>query len=144
MQIDISLDVFKALTALLEHEGQTHNDVIRDLLQLDSIEEPDPPESPLQQASDLLGKPFGAKGFYSRGLLLPEGTELRARYKQREFYARIVNERWIDEFEQHHTSPSAAATAVTGNSVNGWRFWEAKRPGDRGWRRLDVLASESL
>ena len=36
-------------------------------------------------------------------------------------------------------SPSAAAGAITETTVNGWRFWEGRLPGDKGWRRLDVV-----
>lgn len=78
-------------------------------------------------------------GFYSRGLTLPNGTALRARYKGYEYRAKIENDAWIDHLENRHFSPTGAAKAITGNSVNGWRFWEAWRPGDSKWRRLDLL-----
>jgi hypothetical protein len=47
------------------------------------------------------------------------------------------------------TSLSAAATAITDNSVNGWNFWEARRPGDTGFTsmvalRATVIGSEGL
>lgn len=139
MQIDVDFDVYKALTMRREHEGHSYNDVLRDLLGLDSIVEPDSPETPLQAVADAPGKPFGVAGFFSRGLHLPPGTQLRARYKQREYRAQIDGQRWVDEHGSEHTSPSAAAAAITGTNVNGLRFWEAKRPGDIGWRRLELL-----
>ena len=139
--IQVSLEVYKQLTARLE-EGQTHDDVIRDLLGLDSIVELENPTSlPLQRLGDVMARSFAAagSGFVSRNLWLPNGTELRARYKQREFHASIVDEEWRDEGGQTLSSPSAAAAAITGTNVNGLRFWEAKRPTDKGWRRLDAL-----
>lgn len=142
--IDVSLPVFKALTAKLE-EGMTHDDVLRDILSIDSIIEPeteDPfaaltsfSESYKQVAHERSGK----GGFFSRGLWLPNGTRLRARYKHRQYLAGITDDTWIDERGKSHTSPSAAATAITKTNVNGLRFWEAKRPGDGAWRRLDLL-----
>lgn len=138
MQIDVDFDVYKALTARRDHEGHSYNDVLRDLLSLDSIVEPDLPVDP-SQAADTLGKPLGSSGFYSRGLHLPHGTLLRARYKQRDLQARIEGDQWLDAEGQAWPSPSAAAVAVTGNNVNGLRFWEGKRPGDGAWRRLELL-----
>ena len=143
--IPVSLTVFKALTARLE-EGQTHDDVLRELLQLDSPAEPERP-NPLAHLEDIsVGVARGisgpGNGFHSRGLWLPNGTQLRARYKQRLHEARIESGRWIDSSGNEHNSPSAAATAITSTNVNGLRFWEAKRPTDIGWRRLEAFVED--
>ena len=140
--IDVDLDVFKGLTARILAEGQDHNDVLRDLLGLDSPIEADQPESHFSLIADVLSKPAATSGFYSRGLLLPNGTKLRARYKGSQYFATIVDDNWIDSSGGQHASPSAAAKAITETSVNGWRFWEAKRPGDLAWRRLDILSAK--
>lgn len=142
MQVEIDFDVYKALTARREHEMHTYNDVLRNLLGLESIQEPEEAESPLQAASDSIARRLGMFGFYSRGIHLPNGTMLRARYKQREHKARIVNDKWFDELEREHSSPSAAASAITGTNVNGLRFWEAKRPSDTAWLRLELLRNQ--
>jgi hypothetical protein len=145
--IKVTLPVFKALTARLE-EGMTHDDVLRDLLSIDSIIEPERDEivaglsKVAEGFQEALHQQSGKGGFFSRGLWLPNGTRLRARYKQREFIAGITDNAWIDERGKRHTSPSAAATAITGTNVNGLRFWEAKRPGDGAWRRLDLLVQQ--
>jgi hypothetical protein len=134
----VSLPVLKELTARL-HEGQTHDDVLRDLLDLNPRAEA--PES--DEYENWLAAPVEALvqgGFFSRGLWLPNGTQLRAQYKGQEFRARVEANSWLDERGKRHTSPSAAATAITGTNVNGLRFWEAKRPGDNSWRRLEILA----
>jgi hypothetical protein len=141
--IEVDLDVFKALTAKIEAAGQDHNDVLRELLNLDSVTEADLPDNVFGRIAETISRSYSAVPgqFYSRGLALPSGTELRARYKGQQFSARIEDGRWLDSDGQEHSSPSAAAKAITDTSVNGWRFWEAKRPGDRGWRRLDILQS---
>jgi len=144
-QIDVSLPVFKAMTARLE-EGQTHDDILRELLEIDSIVEPEPEQQ--MNAVSSFGEGFqqalheqsGRGGFFSRGLCLPNGTQLRARYKGKEYRAKIVKNQWISERGVPQTSPSGAATTITGTNVNGLRFWEAKRPEDGAWRRLDILA----
>lgn len=143
--IQVSLAAYKALTAKLE-EGQTYDDVIRELLQLDSDAEAEPPH-PLSHFEDVTsgfvrGFVGPAGGFHSRGLWLPNGTELRARYKQQLYQARIEEGKWIDVDGNEHNSPSAAANAVTSTTVNGLRFWEAKRPTDGGWRRLEALVPD--
>jgi len=141
--IHVGLAVYKALTARLE-EGLTHDDVLRDLLALDSVVEPEP-DDPLglsafsDQFQQVLHSQSTKGGFFSRGLWLPNDTRLRARYKQRQYQAAIRDNVWIDESGHQHTSPSAAATAITGTNVNGLRFWEALRPLDSAWRRLDTL-----
>lgn len=146
MQIDVTLDVYKALTALLQHEGHTYSDVIREALGMDSpIDAEEAPKREVARLfSDadfkLIAKHSGLSGFVSRGLNLQNGTQLRARYKQKLHSARIENDEWIDEEGRPQSSPSAAASAITGNNVNGLRFWEALRPGDKVWRRLDTLS----
>lgn len=138
--IAVDLDVFKTLTSMIEAEGQDHNAVLREILRLDSPVEAEV-ESTIDRINDRLAHFSAATydGFFSRGLLLPDGTVLKARYKGLEYSAAIQNRKWINADGREFGSPSAAASAITGTTVNGWRFWEAKRPGDRGWRRLDVI-----
>lgn len=143
--IPVSLAVFKALTSKLE-EGQTHDDVLRELLKLDSLAEPEKP-NPFAHFEDFsvsVARGIGGavNGFHSRGLWLPNGTQLRARYKGQLFKARIASGKWIDSAGEEHSSPSAAATAITSTNVNGLRFWEAKRPRDNGWRRLEAFVED--
>jgi hypothetical protein len=66
--------------------------------------------------------------------LPPMGTELAGRYRGQEVSARIVadEERGgapaVECRGNRYRSLSAAARAVTGNSVNGWRFWQVVEP----------------
>jgi hypothetical protein len=133
MQIEVDFEVFKALTARRRHEGHTYNDVVRELCGL-----------PARDSKEIeiipAARPPGQKrSFVSRDLSLPHGTQLRATYKGTSYCARIDDGRWIDEDGVEHRSPSAAARYITGNNVNGLRFWQGKRPDDQGWLNLDVL-----
>lgn len=130
MQIEIDFEVFKALTALRRHEAHSYNDVIRDLLGIPEI---------AGNSADQDAAVEPKRNFESRELSLPHGTRLRATYKGNAYTARIDDGRWIDEDGMEHRSPSAAARHITGNSVNGLRFWQGKRPADTGWLNLDVL-----
>jgi hypothetical protein len=142
-EILIDFDVFKALTARRINESHTYNDVIRDLLGLDSLQEPPEAIEALLEVSSHPGNYprsfFAPPGFSSRGLFLPNGTELRATYQQQVYGAKIDAGKWVNGNGNVHTSPSSAAKDVTGTNVNGLRFWKAKRPNDVEWIRLDLV-----
>jgi hypothetical protein len=66
-------------------------------------------------------------------------NDFRATYKGKTYRARIQQSQWIDELGRFRTSPSDAASAITGNNVNGWRFWFVRRPADEDWQRMDAV-----
>ena len=141
MQIWIDFEVFQGLTAKLQSEREDYNEAIRRLLNL-----------PASQASSLPGEvdtpgipaPVNALapqdgGLWFSNVFFPNGTHFRATYKGRTYRGRIANSQWIDEIGQIRTSPSDAASAVSGTNVNGWRFWFVRRPQDEDWQRMDTL-----
>jgi hypothetical protein len=140
MQIEIDFNVFKALTALRESEADSYNSVIKRLLAL-------PAETnEVKIAEALFGHPLSAEtrasigyGVWFGSVHLPEATKLRANYKGTTYWAEIRGGKWVDDQGKFRTSPSDAASAISGTNVNGWRFWHAQRPGDTEWRRLDEL-----
>lgn len=124
-QIEVDFDVFKALTARRETESHTYNDVLRELLKLES------------SSIDVVRAPPKAEvGRIIGGRFLPDGTILRAKYKGAFYLASIKNGEWVSDSGQAYESASAAARGVTKNSVNGLTFWEAKRPSDTEWITL--------
>jgi hypothetical protein len=124
MQIEIDFDVYKALTILRETEEVTVNDVLRKLLRL--------PEKRAVPAAHSDGCIF-------KGVRFPEGTQFRAVYKGKTYTGEIKNAQWQDSEGKLYTSPSSAAFAITQSGINGWWFWEAKRPSDPAWIRLGEL-----
>lgn len=62
--------------------------------------------------------------------LPPVGTRLSGRYRGQEFFAEVVaaergeGARAVECQGARYHSLSAAAKAITGNSVNAWRFWK--------------------
>ena len=125
--IDVDFDVFKALTMMRPDEATTYNDVLRKKLGLD------PPTASAVAPSETAG------GCEYKGVVLPNGTELRVTYKGRTYNAAIKDGSWIGEDGIRRNSPSDAACAVTKGNVNGWRFWKVKRPGDGDFRVLEDL-----
>ena len=94
-----------------------------------------PPSDEL--SASLLSQLIG--GVWFSNVHFPEGTRFRATYKGQTYLAEIRNGRWIGSDGKNRNSPSEAAGAISGTSVNGWRFWHVQMPGDPAWRRLDEL-----
>lgn len=143
--IEIDFDVFKKLTLMRETEVVSYNDVIRRLLGL-SPTNPEAEPTQTQPPNTLMAKQpsqtaanLGASGSWVvKNVVFPSGTEFRATHKGKAVLGRVeagalaVNGR-------RYESPSAAAVAITGTSVNGWIFWECKRPGSSSWQLLKSL-----
>ena len=69
----------------------------------------------------------------------PKIKRLRARYKGKFIYARVLKDGRLSCGGERYTSPSlAAATACNRKACNGWEFWTYERaPGD--WVSIDEL-----
>jgi hypothetical protein len=132
--IEIDFDVFKALTALRASEQDAYNDVLRSLLKL--------PSNKLVQSAEQMSRASPAeKAWQTNGFNFPAGTEFRARYKGK-MYTGTIDKGALLVNGKHAVNPSSAANMITGNNVNGWRFWEARLPG-QPWRRMDFYRTRS-
>jgi hypothetical protein len=121
--IEVDFDVFKALTARRPTEDVTENDVLRQLLGLAA-----------KKASP--GAPPAAPGdWVAKGVRFPSGTEFRAAYKGQTYLARIEGGALMLNGKRFDT-PSAAAMSISDHPVNGWTFWEARLPGQPGWKTI--------
>lgn len=142
-QIEVDFEVWKALTLKRHSESHSYNDVLRELLDIDTasvIRENALAQSLVRWIEPVASLSMGpTTGIALRGLVLPNGTRLRATHKGTAHAAQIVDGKWVSDGGEVFGSPSAAATAITGNNVNGWRFWQAKRPSDGEWRILDSI-----
>lgn len=126
--IQVDFEVFKELTARRATEAMTENDVIRKLLGLKTNATSHQPLTP--QPSGL--------AWVSKGVAFPEGTQFRATYKGQQHTGTVEDGALIVTGERY-TSPSAAAVAITGSPVNGWRFWECLLPGGSQWKLIANL-----
>jgi hypothetical protein len=127
--IDVDFDVFKALTALRPSENVAENDVLRKLLGL-------PARSPRPGGAQS-AHPTGGD-WVTKGVRFPAGTEFRAAYKGQTHLGRVAGGALVLGGKRF-VSPSAAARAITGGNLNGWRFWKCRPPGQAGWRLLESL-----
>ncbi len=126
--IEVDFDVFKQLTVRRATEDVTYNDVIRELLGLDQAEAGPTNEPSRPSPSDWVAK----------GVRFPSGTEFRANYKGQLRTGRVEGGALFVN-GQRYDSPSAAAVAITGSAVNGWRFWECRLPGKSSWQLIESL-----
>lgn len=122
--LDVDFDVFKALTNRRATEDVTYNDVLRELLELGAKA----PPSATQNSG----------GWSWKGVTLPNGTELKASHQGKLCAAKIENSKWMQDGNTY-ASPSAAAFAITNYGINGWLFWQVKRPSDATWVQLGSL-----
>ena len=93
----------------------------------------------LASEKNVLGALLGryAGGLWLGNAHFPDGTKFRATYKGETYFAEVRDGKWLDQQGVQRTSPSEAASAITGNNVNGWRFWLVQLPDDPAWRKLD-------
>lgn len=79
----------------------------------------------------------------ARGTLVLQGRldrrkRLCATYKGKEYTATLRKSGYIAYAGEKYPSPTAAARAIVGRNVNGWRFWHYRVP-RKGWRPLAEL-----
>lgn len=122
--IEVDFDVYKALTLKRAREDVSYNDVLREMLGLDAA-------SNQERGSN--------SGCTISGVHFPEGTRFRVTYKGRTYTAEIRDGEWTGSDGTKHRSPSGAASAITHTNVNGWRFWDVRRPHDERWVRMAAL-----
>lgn len=119
--IEVDFDVFKALTARRPSEEVSENDVLRQVFGL-----------PARKAGQT--SPAAAPGdWIAKGVRFPVGTEFRATYKGQTHLGRVEGGALTLGGKRFDT-PSAAAMSITDSPVNGWTFWEARLPGQAGWK----------
>ena len=129
--IEVDFDVYKAIIARRPSEDVSNNDVLRQLFHL----------GPRSLASDKVARPDPGD-WITKGVRLPAGTELRATYKGKTYLARVAAGA-LQLNGESFGSVSAAAVHITGNPVNGWKFWQVRLPGHSGWKSLDGLRTSN-
>lgn len=127
--IEIDFDVYKELTIRRKNENETYNDVLRKVLNLTNL------KKSLETKKDSTKNAWIVKG-----VKFPEGTDFRALYKGITYTGKVV-ESHLYVNGKYYNSPSSAACAITGNSVNGWGFWEVRFPNQLSWKKMNLFKS---
>lgn len=137
--IDIDIDVHKCIEAERLSFTDTPNEILRRKFGIvDTTRKARHSETP-----ESLGRSWSGKG-----VMLPHGTEIRMEYNGKRHFGRIDDGEWFVE-DKRFTSPSAAAggTALTRagkhTKLDGWLYWEFKRPGDQDWAPISSLRQQA-
>jgi hypothetical protein len=129
VMIEVDFDVFKNLTGKRESEAHTYNDVLRSLLGLP------------KQTQEGLEK--SGRAWVAEGVTFPSGTELQAHFKGKLYKGKVNNEGSIMVDGKPFAGASPAAKYITGSNVNGWKFWECRRPGETSFTLIDRLRKKA-
>jgi hypothetical protein len=135
--LEVDFDVYKSVFARRANESVTENDVLRELLGL-------PPKQLVAGAATAqVEQPRSREAsspedWIVKNVRFPAGTDFRATHKGRTYTGRVQGGA-LGVDGKSYDSPSAAAVAITGNAVNGWRFWECRIPGKSTWQLIEGL-----
>jgi hypothetical protein len=137
--IEIDFDVHKLIEAERRGFDESENIALRRLLNLTSkgIE----PSFAEKKPNQAVGRSWSGKG-----VELPHGTELRMSYNGQKFFGSIEEGVWLVDGKKSSSPSDAAGSAATTKdgarpSLNGWVYWEVKRPSDARWRAIRSLKS---
>lgn len=156
-RIEIDFDVHKKIEEARRSFDDSPNAVLRRLL--DIIDDDPPTSQHLAHVDDgqilsgeslefMSGRSLSTddseQSWWGKGVTLPHGTELRMEYRGRFYTGVIDNGRWMVEGERFG-SPSKAAGGVARTKdgkrpqLNGWIYWQVRRPGDEEWIPISQL-----
>jgi SeqA protein N-terminal domain len=130
--IEIDFEVHKKIEAERNSFAETPNEVLRRLLRLSNVKV-------AKQMAESAGRSWSGKG-----VTLPHGSQLRMEYNGRVYTGHIHDGVWLVEGAEFK-SPSAAASGVgvtkSGGktSLDGWIYWQTKRPTDSRWIGINDL-----
>lgn len=139
--IDIDFHIYKKLEQERRNFSETYNEILHRLLEINTT---------IPETINVSGNGDKA-AWHGDGVILPHGTVCRLTYNKSLHTASIKNGKWItDDKGEVHTSPSGAAESVARTKagkktkLDGWRYWEVKRPGDKEWKKLERLRSGKI
>jgi hypothetical protein len=134
-QIEIDVDVNRWIESKRASFEQTHNDILRAEAGLFS------PQPATEAGERSNGEAADAGAWSGKGATLPAGTRLRMSYNGKAYTGVIESGAWLVNGVRH-VSPSAAASAVAGVSLNGWIYWEAQLFGKEKWEPISKFRTE--
>lgn len=139
--ITIDFDIHKLIVNESRNFAETPNTVLRRLLGLSELKEQTNGHSK-EEHSPIKGAWTG------KGVTLPAATKLRLEYRGHQHFGVIKDASWFVDGE-YYKSPSAAAGGCartkkgTRPSLDGWNYWQVKRPGDERWLSLKALRNSA-
>lgn len=131
--IEIDFQVHKRIELERRNFDETPNAVIRRLLNIND-----------DQSAVSRDLPNRESAWAGKGVTLPGGTELRMEYNGRVHAGVIRNGKWQVEGAEYNSRSGAAKGVArtkdgTRASLDGWEYWNIKRPGDPKWMPISHL-----
>ena len=133
--IEVDVEVFRFLESRRASFSQTHNDILREIAGL----------KPVSSSAPNSANASPDQGAWSwKGVTLPNGTKLRMSYNGQTHTGEITQGAWHVGGAIYRT-PSAAAGGVARSkkgasvSLDGWGYWEVKKPDSDRWTPIDKL-----
>ena len=143
--IEVDFDIHKMIESERRNFDETENDALRRLLKL-----PDSatciPENGNNGGSETAYY-YGSQAWRGKDVELVNGTKLLCRYPGVDAHGEIRNGRWHingDFFSSPSNAACHFASVARGHnmSVNGWLYWDVKRPTDSAWIPLNSLRTK--
>jgi hypothetical protein len=144
--IEIDFDIHRLIELERRDFDEPENTALRRLLKLPEQNIPTPEAAREHKGSFSTQKENG-RPWSGKGVILPHGTELRMEYRGQIVRGAIDDATWLVEGVRTTSPSDAAGSAVlTKNgerpSLNGWVYWEVRRPGDGQWRALKSVKAK--
>jgi hypothetical protein len=138
--IEIDFDVHRLVELERRDFDEPENAALRRLLKLPEQSAPASADSRDRRVTSSTQKENG-RPWSGKGVVLPHGTELRMEYRGQIVRGTIDDATWLVEGIRTTSPSDAAGSAVLTKdgarpSLNGWVYWEVKRPNDGQWRAL--------
>jgi len=138
--ITIDIETYKLIESFRNGFDETENDIIKRILNtystLSSISE----QQSIGNNNQTIPNDT-MNGLFWKGILLPNGLQLR-KVSKNIIYTAIIKNNRIYCNDREFFSPSAAATYTFGTTVNGWLFWEYFDEDEMTWNLLDNLRNK--
>ena len=139
--IEIDFEIHKCIEAERNSFAESANDVLRRLLGIKASE-----NKPVQM---IAAAGEAGRSWTGKGVTLPNGTQIRMDYNGQVLTGTIRDGKWLVGGHEF-SSPSAAASAMCltkagkRTQLDGWKYWEAKRPGDEKWMSIGSLRPDAI
>lgn len=138
--IEVDFDVHQRIEAARTSFEESPNEALRRLLNIPH------PKTVVKDASlsRRLLEVRGARAWSDGGATLDHGTELQMNYDGEVFSGRVVDGEWEINGSRYTTASGAACALISEKrgkktNVNGWLYWQYKRPGETRWATLQSL-----
>lgn len=147
-KIEIDFDVHQKIEAARKSFDDPPNAALRRLLDLGPPKQALSANDATERMRGNIAGPPNAE-WRSKGVVLPDGTELLVDYSEVSASGQIVGGRLSFHGKTFRT-PSAAVMSVVENArgsavsaINGWKYLYARLPGEDNWMPLNKIREEA-